>query len=180
MRREIQTVGAAKARRAACVILCFVMAQGFALASDLSQPASPTSAPLNPDDGHVLVSTDKLRYVLGETIVVRVSNPLDTAVTTWDQRFQCTIIVLERGLESGGAWSEVRNCFSGAPVSPVTLEPGSSTSIRLETNGSPLGRLEPGLYRVSLGYSHGDRLSSATGNRLVARSGQFHVEQQGR
>jgi hypothetical protein len=176
----MRTVGSAKARWAACVILCFVMAQGFALASDLSQFASPTSAPLAPGDGHVLVSTDKLRYVLGETIVVQVSNPLDTAVTTWDQRFQCTIIVLERRLESGGAWSEVRNCFSGAPVSQVTLEPGSSTSIRLETNGGPFGRLEPGLYRVSLGYSRGDRLSSAAGNRLVARSEQFHVEQQGR
>jgi hypothetical protein len=176
----MRTVGSAKVRREACVILGFVMAQGFALASDLSQVASPTSAPTAPDDGHVLVSTNKLRYVLGETIVVQVSNPLDTAVTTWDQRFQCTIIVLERGLESGGAWSEVRNCFSGAPVSQVTLEPGSSTSIRLESNGSPFGRLEPGLYRVSLGYSSGYRLSSAAGNRLVARSEQFHVEQQGR
>jgi len=176
----MRTVGSAKVRRAACVVLGLVMAQGFALASDLSQFASPTSAPLAPDDGHVLVSTNKLRYVLGETIIVQVSNPLDTAVTTWDQRFQCTIIVLERRLESGGEWSEVRNCFSGAPVSQVTLEPGSSTSIRLETNGGPFGRLEPGLYRVSLDYSRGDRLSTAAGNRLVARSEQFHVEQQGR
>jgi hypothetical protein len=173
-------VGSAKVRRAACVVLGLVMAQGFALASDLSQLESPTSAPLAPDDGHVRVSTDKLRYVLGETIVVQVSNPLDAAITTWDQRFQCTIVVLERRLESGGAWSEVRNCFSGAPVSQVTLEPGSSTSIRLESDGSPFGRLEPGVYRVSLGYSRGDRLSTAAGNRLVARSEQFHVEQQGR
>jgi hypothetical protein len=161
------------------VILGFVIAQGFALASDLSQFAGPSSAPPASDDGHVLVSTNKLRYVLGETIVVQVSNPLDTAVTTWDQRFQCTIIVLERRLESGGAWSEVRNCYSGAPVSQVTLEPGSSISIRLESNGSPFGRLEPGLYRVSLDYSRGDRLSPAAGNHLVARSEQFHVEQQG-
>jgi hypothetical protein len=162
------------------VVLGLVMAQGFALASHVSLFASPTSAPLAPDDGHVLVSTNKLLYVLGETIVVQVSNPLDAAVTTWDQRFQCTIIVLERRLESGDAWSEVRNCFSGAPVSQVTLEPGSSTSIRLESDGSPFGRLEPGVYRVSLGYSRGDRLSTAAGNRLVARSEQFHVEQQGR
>jgi hypothetical protein len=61
----------------------------------------------------------------------------------------------------------------------VTLEPGSSTSIRLESIGSPFGRLEPGLYRVSLDYSRGDRLSPAAGNHLVARSEQFHVEQQG-
>jgi hypothetical protein len=162
------------------VILGFVMAQGLALASDLSRFANSTSGPLASHDGHVLVSTNKLRYPLGETIVVQVSNPLDTAVTTWDQRFQCTIIVLEHRLESGGAWSEVRNCFSGAPVSEVTLEPGSSTSIRLESSGSPFGRLEPGVYRVSLGYSRGDRLSPAAGNHLVARSEQFRIEQQGR
>lgn len=176
----MRTVGSANVRRAACVVLGLVMAQGFALASDLSQFARPTSAPPASDDGHLLVSTNKLRYVLGETIVVQVSNPLDTAVTTWDQRFQCTIIVLERRLESEGEWSEVRNCFSGAPVSKVTLEPGSSTSIRLESIGSPYGNLEPGLYRVSLAYSRGDRVSSAAGNHLVARSEPFHVEQQGR
>ena len=173
----MRTVGPARARSIAGVVLGFVMAQGLALASDLSRFANSTSAPLASDDGHVLVSTNKLRYTLGETIVVQISNPLDTAVTTRDQRFQCTIIVLEHLRESGGAWSEIRNCLSGAPVSKVTLEPGSSTSIRLESNGSPSGRLEPGLYRVSLDYSRGDRLSLAAGNNLVARSEQFLMEE---
>lgn len=176
----MRTVGPAMSRPAAGVILGFLMAQGFALASDPSPVANSTPAPLASDDGHVLVSTNKLRYMIGETIVVQVANTLDTAVTTRDQRFQCTIIVLEQRRGSGDGWSEVRNCFSGAPVSKVTLEPGSSTSVRLESNGSPFGRLEPGLYRVSLDYSHGDRLSLAAGNYLVARSEQFLVEERGR
>jgi hypothetical protein len=176
----MRTVGSAKVGRVACLVLGLVLAQGLALGSDLSQFASLTSAQPASDDGRVLISTNKLRYLLGETIVVQVSNPLDAAVTTWDQRYQCTIIVLERRLESVGEWSEVRNCFSGAPVSKVTLEPGSSTSIQLESIGSPFGNLEPGLYRVSLDYSRVDRLSSAAGNHLVARSEQFQVEQQGR
>lgn len=176
----MRTVGPAMSRPAAGVILGIVIAQGFALASDAPPVANSAPAPIASDDGHVLVSTNKLRYTLGETIVVEVSNPLDTSVTTRDQRFQCTIIVLEQRRESEGAWSEVRNCFSGAPVSKVTLEPGSSTSIRLESGGSPFGRLEPGLYRVSLDYSRGDRLSLTAGNYLVARSEQFLMEERGR
>ena len=77
-------------------------------------------------------------------------------------------------------WTEVRNCYSGAPVSEVTLEPGSSTTIRLETRGSPFGALEPGRYRAALEYSRGDRLSLAAGNLLVARSEEFQLEEKGR
>jgi hypothetical protein len=158
------------------VILGLLMAQGFALASEPPRFANSNPEPLASADGHVLVSTNKLRYTIGETIVVQVANTLDTAITTRDQRFQCTIIALERRRERDGEWSEVRNCFSGAPVSEVTLEPGASTTIRLESGSNPLGGLEPGLYRAALYYSRGDRLSLASGKLLVAKSEQFRLE----
>lgn len=172
-------MGRARARPAAGLIFGFVMSQGLALASDLPRiENSSSAAPATADEG-VLVSTDKLSYEIGETIVVRVSNRLDTPITTRDQRFQCTIIALEYRREHPGTWTEIRNCYSGAPVSEVTLEPGSSTTIRLESSARPFGGLEPGLYRAALDYSRGDRLSLAPGSLLVARSKEFRVEQKG-
>jgi len=158
------------------VILGFVMAQGLALASDPSRIENSSSAPPASADEGVLVSTDKLRYSSGETIVVQVTNTLDTPVTTRDQRFQCTIIALARRSESGPEWTEIRNCFSGAPVSELTLEPGASVTIRLESGGGMSGPLQPGVYRAALDYSLGDRLSLAPGHLLVARSEQFLIE----
>jgi hypothetical protein len=158
------------------VILGFVMAQGLALASDPSRIESSSSAPPASADEAVLVSTDKLRYSPGETIVVQVSNTLDTVITTHDQRFQCTIIALERRSDIRREWTEIRSCFSGAPVSELTLEPGASVAIRLESGGAMFGPLEPGVYRAALDYSLGDRLSLAPGHLLVARSEQFLIE----
>jgi hypothetical protein len=172
----MRTVGLAKARPAAGVILGLVLAQGLVLASGLPRFASSTPATPIAGEGGVLVSTDKLRYAVGETIIVRVSNTLDTVVTTRDQRFECTIIALERRSESGREWTEVRRCYSGAPVSEVTLEPGASITIRLEPGGITPGPLEPGVYRAALDYVLGDRFSLAPADLRVARSGQFRVE----
>jgi len=173
----MQIAGPVRGRLVAGVILGFVLAHGFGFASDFSRGASSTAAALAPHGDRVLVTTDKLSYELGETIVVQVSNRLDTPITTRDQRFQCTIIALEHRRDDSTEWTEVRNCFSGAPVSEVTLAPGSSTTIRLESCGSPSGGLEPGLYRAALDYSRGDRLSLAPGNLLVARSEDFQIQQ---
>lgn len=169
-------MGLARARPAAGLIFGFVIAQGFAPASELSRFENSNSAPPASADEGVLVSTDKLLYLVGETIVVQVSNTLDTPVTTRDQRSECTIIGLERRSESGADWTEIRSCLSGAPVSEVTLQPGTSTTIRLESGVSMSGPLEPGVYRAALDYSFGDRLSLAPGKLLVARSEQFRLE----
>jgi hypothetical protein len=164
------------ARLAAGVIVGIVLLQKFGLASDFSRLASSAAAPAVSGDVGVQVATDKRRYQLGETIVVQVTNPLDTAITTRDQRYQCTIITLEQRREDSGHWTEIRNCISGAPVSEVTLEPGMSTTVRLESGGGMSGSLEPGVYRAALEYSLGDRLSLAPGHLLVARSEQFQIE----
>lgn len=150
-------------------------AQGFL--SGFIKPSIAADSPVVSDETGVSVTTDKFRYQVGETIVVRVTNPLNTAITTRDQRFQCSVITLERRNESGGEWTEIRNCFSGAPASEVTLEPGTSTTIRLESGGNMSGPLEPGMYRAALDYSRGERLSHAPGHLLVARSEQFQIEQ---
>lgn len=156
--------GLAGARRVAGLLIGLLVVQGLGLASL--------------DDG-VMVRTDKLSYELGETIVVRVSNGLDTMITTRDQRFECSIIALEHRRADSAEWTEVRNCYSGAPPSEVTLAPGSSTTIRLQSGGGPFGALEPGLYRAALDYSRGDQLSLSPGDLQVARSEEFQINQKG-
>jgi len=79
--------GLAGARRVAGLLIGLLLVQGLGLASL--------------DDG-VMVTTDKLSYELGETSVVRVSNRLDTMITTRDQRFECSIIALEHRRDGDG------------------------------------------------------------------------------
>jgi hypothetical protein len=67
-------MGLAGARPAAGLIVGFVIAQGFALASGQSRFKNSNSAPPASADEGALVSTDKPLYPLGETIVVQVSN----------------------------------------------------------------------------------------------------------
>lgn len=156
--------GLAGARRVAGLLVGLLLVQGLGLASL---------------DDEVRVTTDKLSYQLGETIVVQVSNGLDTVITTRDQRFECSIIALEHRRDSSAEWTEVRNCYSGAPPSEVTLAPGSTTTIRLQSGGGTFGALEPGLYRAALDYSRGGRLSVSPGDLQVARSEEFQINQQG-
>jgi hypothetical protein len=153
-----------------------LMADGECVLLGFPGPASAAAVPSNSDERSVSITTDKLRYQLGETIVVQVKNGLDTTITTRDQRFQCTIIALEHRRGSADEWTEVRNCYSGAPVSEVTLEPGTSTTIRLESGGAMPDPLEPGMYRAALDYALGDRLSLAPGHLLIARSEQFQIK----
>ena len=174
--KGMRVVSPARARLAAGVIIGIVLLQKFGLASDFSRLSSSTAAPAVSGDVGVQVATDKLRYQLGETIVVQVTNLLDTPITTRDQRYQCTIIALELRRDDSGEWNEIRDCLSGAPVSEVTLEPGTSTTVRLESGGGMARSLEPGVYRAALDYTLGDRLSLAPGHLLVARSEQFQIE----
>ena len=160
----------------ASAIVGLLVAGAQSLLSGFLKLANAAEAPIASDEIDVSVTTDKFHYQIGETIVVRVTNPLNTAITTQDQRFQCSIIELEHRSGSAGEWTEIRNCFSGAPVSEVTLDPRTSTTIRLESGGNMPGPLEPGIYRAALHYSRGERLSLASGNLLVARSEQFQIE----
>ena len=157
-------------------IFGLLVADTQSLVSGFLRLANAAEAPIASNEVGVSVTTDKIRYQVGETIVVQVTNPLDTAITMLDQRFQCSIIALEHRDGSGGDWTEIRNCMSGAPVSEVTLGPGTSTTIQLESGGNMPGPLEPGMYRAALHYTLGERLLQAPVNLLVARSEQFQIE----
>lgn len=143
-----------------------------------SSPREPvvTEETSHSDAPGVLVETDKDRYETGEVIEVYVSNQLDMAITTRDQRSFCSIIALEREVESGKEWEEVRNCISGAPVSEVTLQSGSGLTVKLEANRAPFGGLVSGRYRAVLNYSHGVRFSFSRENSHIARSEPFLIE----
>lgn len=131
-----------------------------------------------PEKATVRLNTDRDHYAVGGTVVVYVSNHLEAAITALDQRSFCTIVTLERSLEDDG-WQEVRNCVSGAPPAEVTLEPGSTTEIRMDPGLDPLGGLRPGTYRAVLTYSIGRRFSPTPQDAHVAMSSPFHVEQRG-
>ena len=159
------------------VAICgLLVADAQSLLSGFLKLANAEDASIASDELDVSVTTDKLRYQIGETIVVRVTNPLDSAIKMRDQRFQCSIIALEHRNASGSEWTEIRNCFSGAPVSEVTLKPKTTITIRLDSGGNMSGPLKPGMYRAALYYSRGEQLSETPGKLLVARSEQFQIE----
>jgi len=98
-------------------------------------------------NGAVSVVTDKGGYTVGETIVVTVTNNLDIPITTVNQQSFCSIIRMES--QNDGNWQEVKNCYSGEPVSEVTISPGEKAVQQLQAFAS-------GIYRVGLIYSEGD------------------------
>jgi len=100
----------------------------------------------------VLVRTDKREYQQDEKIVVTITNNLDTIMTTLDQQAFCTIVRLDK--QVGTEWKEVRNCYSGAPTRPVTLNPHSETIVTLA--GLPSGN-----YRASISFSIGKHFDFA-------------------
>jgi len=124
----------------------------------------------------VLIETDKDHYGAGETVVIYISNQLDTAITTVDQRSFCTIVALERRLDTGADWQEIRNCASGAPTSEVTLEPGSKTEVKLKLARDPLSGIAPGWYRAAITYSHGTKFLLASADSHFASSVPFYVD----
>ena len=124
----------------------------------------------------VLVETDKDRYKTGELIEFCVSNHLDTPITTRDQLSFCSIIALEREVEGDDEWQEIRNCLSGAPVAEVTLDPGSSHTVKIKIDPAPPGALVSGRYRAVLFYSHGNRFSLSAENSHIARSEPFLID----
>ena len=113
----------------------------------------------------VSVETNQKEYHRDEEIVVTITNNLDTNITTFDQQAFCTIIKLEQQDETD--WRKVRNCFSGAPRSLVSLSPHTETIVKLPA-------LSPGIYRTSITFSLG--VAFNFGQSFVAPSLRFIVQ----
>ena len=118
----------------------------------------------SPDISEVLVETNKQEYSQGEEILLTITNNLDTSITTFDQQAFCSIIRLEH--KDGTEWREVRNCVSGVPSRPVTLNPHTETIVKLP--GPP-----PGIYRSSMIFSRGESFNF--GKSSAASSLPFRV-----
>jgi hypothetical protein len=113
----------------------------------------------------VLVETDQQKYQRNQEIIVTITNDLDTSITTFDQQAFCTIIRLEQQI--GTEWKEVKNCISGVPSRPVTLEPHKKVIVKLPS-------LTPGIYLASIIFSLGETFNF--GKSFIASSTPFHVQ----
>ena len=98
----------------------------------------------------VSVLTEHLEYQAGEPIQLKVSNLLNTPITTTDQKAFCSIVGLEQEIHEH--WRKVSNCFAGPPPRAVTLAQHSRTIV--EWPGLEIGR-----YRAVLEFAVGERFS---------------------
>lgn len=114
-------------------------------------PTQPEAADTPGSRSGVSVTVDRSTYSKGDTIVVTVSNRLDEAIVTLDQKAFCSIITLQ--IQEGDNWKEVINCFSGEPPGPVFLPAGSVQTIEFPAD------LAAGTYRAALIFSKGERFS---------------------
>jgi hypothetical protein len=131
---------------------------------------------LAPESAGVLVETNLSRYGRDDIVVVTIFNRLRTPITTGDQRSFCSILSVERRHERDGEWREIRNCYSGVPVSQVTLEPSSRTEIRLDLSQDPAGGMTPGWHRIALSYLVRERPGDVSQAPHAARSKPFQIE----
>jgi hypothetical protein len=111
-----------------------------------------------------LVETDRQEYQESGEVEVTVTNDLDVPITTYDQRAFCSMIGLEQS--AAGQWTEIRNCFSGAPPQTVTLQPHSKTILKWPA-------LAAGIYRAFVTFSLGPTFEF--GRSRVAYSTVFAV-----
>lgn len=116
-------------------------------------------------DSMVTVETNLQEYHQKEEIVVTITNNLDTSITTIDQQAFCTIVRLKQLI--GKEWKEVKNCFSGIPMSNVTLGAHSETTVKLPA-------LTPGTYHAYIKYSLG--LKYYPGKSYISLPSKFLVQ----
>lgn len=116
-------------------------------------------------DSLVTVETNLQEYHQNEEIVVTITNNLDTSITTIDQQAFCTIVRLKQLI--GKEWKEVKNCFSGIPMSNVTLGAHSITIVKLPA-------LSTGIYQAFIRYSL--ELKYYPGKSYISLSTQFIVQ----
>ena len=116
-------------------------------------------------DSMVTVETNLQEYHQNEEIVVTITNNLDKSITTIDQQAFCTIVSIKQLI--GKEWKELKNCFSGIPVSNVTLGSYSETIVKLPA-------LSPGTYQAYIRYSLG--LKYYPGKSYISLSSQFLVQ----
>jgi len=116
----------------------------------------------------VLIQSVKQGYLPGEAIQIRVTNSLDTSITTFDQQAFCSFVSLEQRTKT--QWTAVRNCLSGVPPSDVILPSGADTLLTLLRS---IGDIAPGMYHATMVYSPG-KLFTFRDTVMVA-SLSFHV-----
>jgi len=141
------------------------------LAASLLMACSAT----DPTPASIQISVDREAYVAGDTMVVRVTNRLDSIVASYDHQSFCWIARLDRRVARG--WEPYGPCYSTEPAQEEPLGPGQSRVFRLpvanESDAYPAVVLT-GEYRWEFTYSVGATFSFAKATRVT--SGEFVVK----
>jgi hypothetical protein len=116
----------------------------------------------------VTVSTDKREYAPQQPIVVSVLNNGKDPLAALNGRSYCTIVQLERRVNSG--WQPVGRCESFAPMPPVPLPPAQTVKATLP----PDPARAPGEYRCGVTVVRPDA-TTARGEPLTFYSPAFTV-----
>ena len=125
-----------------------------ARSSPTSSVATSKQEPAHPIDG-VGLMTDKLRYVVGEPIVVSVANDLPKVLYVPSGRTYCGIFLVERHV--AGTWDpDGGRCLQGAPPGFVRIEPKTRKQFRILRTSPYEGEdLLPGLHRIVFAFKIG-------------------------
>jgi hypothetical protein len=101
---------------------------------------SPTVAlgtPGQTKPGRVAVTPAKSVFFLGNPVAATVSNGLDMAIYTEDQKTACSIAILERW--AGDSWELIVGCgYEGAP-SIVRIAPGEVVKVEIDPRSTHFG-----------------------------------------
>jgi hypothetical protein len=132
-----------------------------------------TTLPPGITPGQVRVVVEAGRYGPCDPIPVWAGNGLGQSISTTDHHSDCTIVTLERQVDSG--WQPVANCLLASPTHIVIVPSMQAEFVRLEPSatGAQAGAWPTGTYRVAFGYHVGQE--QASGAETTVYSPTFTV-----
>lgn len=142
------------------------------LGSEKLRAMPVTTLPPGVTVGQVRVVVESGAYDRGSTIFAWAGNGLGQCIYATDHHSDCSIIVLERQVDSG--WQPQADCQLATPTRTLALPPMQADFVRLAppATGAQPGIWQAGTYRVAFSYHLGQ---DATGQPIAVVSDPFTV-----
>lgn len=122
-------------------------------------PISGTKTPAaTVSPGPVRLILGQSQFHPGDLVTVTVENGLSHGITATDHRSNCTVIQLQRLVDS--SWQPVDKCNALTPTKMVEVAAGNSLQQRV---GIPTGAEAAGTYRMMLTYGASDQQPNNAG-----------------
>lgn len=138
---------------------------GTQVVTQTTQTLSESTPTTNTQTPAATVSPGPVRLVLGQTqfhpgdlVMVTVENGLSHSITTEDHRSNCTVIQLQKLVDS--SWQPVDKCNALTRTRLVEVAAGGSLQQRV---GIPTGSDAAGTYRMMLTYGSSDEQPTNSG-----------------